>query len=258
MRLAAVDAPDAVIAEHVVVDATVRVPRPAPGRYRITGQTVEADGFVGPDSTIQDLVLPPPPSATAVAVETSAEPVADLRPALRWQPVDETAMYRVQIARTPDFASPIAEGKTGTATKFVPDAPLAPGRHFWRIAVDSPVDGAGPFGPAHTLLVVPPAPGITSVAAERNGIDAAWTAATGTASFEAQLATTADFAKPVATQRTSSTRARFERPASGDYFVRVRGLDDEGRAGPFSNPAPVRIASRVPWWVGPFLLFPLL
>jgi len=72
---------------------------------------------------------------------------------------------------------------------------------------------------------VPPAPGITSVAAERNGIDAAWTAATGTASFEAQLATTADFAKPVTTQRTSSTRARFERPASGDYFVRVRGLD---------------------------------
>ena len=258
MRLAAVDAPDAVIAEHVVVDATVRVPRPAPGRYRITGQTVEADGFVGPDSTIQDLVLPPPPSATAVAVETSAEPVADLRPALRWQPVDETAMYRVQIARTPDFASPIAEGTTGTATKFVPDAPLAPGRHFWRIAVDSPTDGAGPFGPAHTLLVVPPAPGITSVTAERNGIAAAWTAATGTASFEAQLATTADFAKPVATQRTSSTGARFERPASGDYFVRVRGLDDEGRAGPYSNPATVRIASRFPWWVGPFLLFPLL
>ena len=77
--------------------------------------------------------------------------------------------------------------------------------------------------------------------------------------YQFQLAREATFADPLIDQRTDKAELEIDRPAGGEYFIRVRAIEPDGFIGPFSEPQIIDIPSDFNyWWLLALPLFGLI
>jgi len=235
------DPPAAPVAEALVDGDTWSVPRPTPGRYRLTSRTVESDGFEGPETTSQSIVVPPPPGPPlAVAPADGAE--LDAAPeALTWQaPVDDDrpVRYRLQIEGPSDTPAPMPD-RDGLASPAAAPGPLAPGHYRWRVAASTSEDGAGAFGPWSTFRVLSPPPGDPTVARSPDTLSIRWPDPA-----PLQMRLRAEDGPVVFEGPVTGGATAMPRPRPGRYILGARTLEADGFAGrhaadfAFDLPAP--------------------
>ncbi|MFX1317904.1 MAG: Loki-CTERM sorting domain-containing protein [Promethearchaeota archaeon] len=101
-------------------------------------------------------------------------------------------------------------------------------------------------------------PGTTAPAGT---ITISWSASTdpdGTVdSYELQSSNTAGFTVVLATYPTTQTEYNVSAPTSGDFYFRVRAIDDDGARGPWSNVEDITITGGLPPPPPPIPGFPI-
>ena len=164
--------------------------------------------------------------------------------ALKWSRPEGTSAYELQIAATPDFATPLTSGRvTGSAAnldlKVSGDQPLT---RYWRIAS---VDAAGRRGPfIVSRLQWRPDPKPPEFGEPREGVMALrWPAREGER-YVIELASTAAFVAP---RRFEVTQGELELRdlAPGHYFLRMQSVATDGLSSPFSPPQAFDVKALV-------------
>lgn len=162
---------------------------------------------------------------------------------LSWQPVPEAAGYRVQVSRDAAFRDLVAE-RDGPATSV--DTGLPPGAYFWRVASLRDNGQPGPWGDARAFAVRR-VPGPLALEVYNSRLRFAWPAEPGGRIYEFQLARDPAFADLLVDQRIGEPAVTIPALPAGTYALRVRALDADGVASPWS--AVQMLSSRLvlPW-----------
>ncbi len=131
------------------------------GRYLLRVRAIDALGLQGRDAehSIELDARPFAPLLTAPGAR-----VRNTMPTLQWSAVVGVQRYRVMLARDAAFQTVLLNQST-TRTSITPDAPLAAGTVYWRVA-SIEGDDQGPFSPVQPLTYdpLPGAPEINSAA----------------------------------------------------------------------------------------------
>ena len=146
------------------------------------------------------------------------------------------AGYRIQIARSADFASIASDTGVVPQCHSAVDK-LQAGNYFWRVAsVRKLADGSldqGPFAKPQAFKTGsnPASLGADALSAgdvnEPNQLQLSWPAEAGQ-KFNLQLARNEQFDAPLATTLLEQPRWTSETLSPGDYFVRIQVLDPSG------------------------------
>lgn len=100
------------------------------------------------------LELAAPVPAAAASTEETISP----HPHLAWEPVAKAEAYRVQVARSDEFAAPLLDDTVHAVIRwFVVAKPLAAGAYRWRVRAELDDGTAGPWSAARPLAVIEPA-----------------------------------------------------------------------------------------------------
>jgi hypothetical protein len=200
------------------------------GDWRLRVRAIDADGMEGRDAlhifTLKARPEPPAVLAPAPRVE------------LRWAAHPQARHYRVQLARSADFARVERSVEATADTALVLDD-LPAGAWHWRLATvrsivrdGRRIDDAGPWGDAQMfeLRALPPLPAPPRV--DAGSVLVAWGGEPGQR-FDFQLARDAEFTSLLLERRLDAPELRFARPPPGRYFLRYRAIDPDGYVGPF-------------------------
>ena len=226
------------------------------GRYELRVRAIDGAGLEGLDATAPFTLKarPEPPFYTR---SPSAQRETDDAPLFSWTRNAAAARYRLQIADTPDFASPRIDQSDLTVNEL--RVPLPVGTHHWRVASirdNAGVPDVGPWGDALALTRVAPPPAPVSKAPQPNseGVLLSWSQG-DVARFDLQVSNDADFKQLLREETVSTAQWLLRQPEPGRYFVRVRAVDANGFKGPFGQAQQVDVARATPWWL---LLVPAL
>lgn len=254
VQLARDDAFTAILQEREAAASPVTLPRPAPGRYWLRVLATEADGYpISPGAPLAFDAGAAPAAPEQIAPAADAEQV-DGNVQFGWQAAPGAIRYRWQLAHDESFAQMLADVTTEQPNSR-PGTPLPPGRYYWRVAGVSDIDGQGDFSTARRLRMLVPAPQVKSIAADGSQLRVDWHVQPAASAYELELARDAQFRDVIGRQSASTPAIRMPRPASGNYFIRIRSLDAANAAGPWSSPQTATVPARFPlWMLVPFLL----
>ena len=93
---------------------------------------------------------------------------------------------------------------------------------------------------------------------DSDGLTLRWPKVPGAVSYRVQLAGRSNFEQALLDTTLDAERLRLDRPAPGDYFLRVQAITADGESGAFSAPEQFRVEERVNYWNLLWLLAPLL
>lgn len=206
-------------------------------RYWLRVRAIDSSGLEGREAVhaFQLKARPEPPLTTAPAPRARL-PVP--RVEFGWAAHPQALHYRLQLARTPDFATIERTVEPLTATSLALDG-LTAGTWHWRLATvrrvqrdGRSVDDAGPWGDPQSfeLRALPPLPAPPRVDAV--SVRVAWGGEPGQ-HFDFQLARDAAFSAVVLERQLDAPQIVFERPPPGTYYLRYRAIDADGYVGPF-------------------------
>lgn len=255
-QILAPDQPDALLLDGRFGAAQARYADDLPdGRYLLRVRGIDDSGLEGRDAqasfTLKARPEPPfseRPRAGATAYEETVE--------FTWSRNPAAARYRLQVATSADFATPLHDRSDIGATEV--RLALPPGSYQWRLASIRADGDQGPFGDAQSLLRRPPPPSPPPAPPEATdgGLRLRWRASDEPgASYAYQLARDAAFTQIVQEARTSEAQVLLRDPAPGIYYLRVRSLAADGFAGPYGSPQQIEVPGGSKWW---WLLLPAL
>lgn len=197
-------------------------------------------------SPTRSLRVQPPPEAPTGTARTEGDAAH-----FGWSPIAGAAHYQLEVDK--DAAAASAQVRT-IAQEAKASLTLPPGRYRWRVsAVDA--DGHAGAWSAVQAIVVVPAPA-TEVHAQVDGahIQATWQGQA--ARYRVELAADADFRQVVDRRNVDRRTALLPRPDSGNYWLRVVALAEDGVESPPSAVSVVEVKRQSPWWLLPLLLLP--
>lgn len=158
-----------------------------------------------------------------------------------WQPPADAEAYHLQIAKDPQFSTPI------TDTKDLPGNSLEieikdPGTYYWRVSASNQT-GSSAFSAASTFqtVVAPAAPQLLAPANQAldlpNSVLLRWSAVGNAASYRVQVSTGRDFSQVLRdVSDVSNTQLQVDNLAEGiTYYWRVRASNVAGS----SNFSPI-------------------
>jgi hypothetical protein len=219
------------------------------GSYHLAVRAVDEAGIAGQPATraitIKTRPVPPlyqQPAPGAVVPRVTG--------ALRCTEVPGARWYRIQVAASADFASPLVdEARLNPCQLTLATLPL--GNYFWRAATVAELAGGaldqGPFAPAQTFTVAQQPAALDLSAMQATDGDTIvrlhWPAQAGQR-FRVQLAPDLEFTKVL--QDTQIDEPRWTSAAdlpAGTYFVRIQVLDPSGLESEFSPPRSIRVGT---------------
>lgn len=162
--------------------------------------------------------------------------------------------YRLQLADKPDFARPLLD--RADLERPALELPLAPGRYWLRLASLTRPEDQGPFGPpqAVELRPLPPSPAAREPDLDGDQLRLRWVAQPGLR-YQLQWSAQADFGDAPTPRDVEGDSLLLERPDPGRYYLRLRGVDAQGQAGPWGEAQRLEVPDRRwPW----LLLLPAL
>lgn len=219
------------------------------GSYHLAVRAVDEAGIAGLPATrpitIKTRPVPPlyqQPAPGAVLPRVTG--------ALRCTEVPGARWYRIQVAASADFATPLLdEGRLGTCQLTLATLPL--GNYFWRAAtIAEPAGGAldqGPFAPAQPFAVAQQPAALDLSAMQATDGDTIvrlhWPAQAGQR-FRVQLAPDLEFKTIIQDIQLDEPRwTSADGLAAGTYFVRIQVLDPSGLQSEFSPPRSIRVGT---------------
>ena len=230
------------------------------GAYRLQVRTVDAGGLEGRDATwLFTLKARPEPPFTVSPRAGEASQAETIR--FAWTVQSAAARYRLQVADSADFSAPRLDRDdiTGSALQL----PLPLGTHHWRMASIRADGDTGPWSDVAVFSRVPPPPlppppAIQTPQLGADGLLLAWRAEPGQR-YQLQLAADVAFTQLLHDVQVDAPQWLLPDPAPGQYHLRVRSLDTDGRPGPFGAVQQVDVPrDRTWWWLLPAVLLLLL
>jgi len=248
------DSVDQLVLEGRFEQPAVRWAEVADGRYTLRVRGIDAEGLEGRDASMGFVVKarPEPPFANEPQVDAA---VYGERVVLRWARAPGAERVRLQVAVSPDFASPQLDRSDLTGTEHTIELPL--GDHHWRLAAIGPGDDQGPWSDAQAFTVKPkPSPSspvLEAPAVGDSGLVFRWRASPG-ARYHYQVARDAAFTDIVVQGPALEPEAVILDPKPGIYLLRVRTIDANGFEGPYGGAQQVEVPRRFNWWLLLFLV----
>ncbi|WP_165873515.1 FecR domain-containing protein [Parasulfuritortus cantonensis] len=217
---------------------------PPDGHYFLRIRAVDTAGLEGLNTDLAfDLdARPLPPQALA--------PKADERSyqeqvTFSWAAAPEAQGYVLQIAPNGDFAPGQTVERRLEAVLSATEK-LAPGQYEWRLASLDESGQAHGWGAARGVRVQPlPNPPKADTRTENGQAEFAWSAAGAAASYDVEIARRADFASLEGKLHVTETKAAASLKP-GRYHWRIRALEADGQAGPWSRPAALVMPPEAP------------
>lgn len=179
-------------------------------------------------------------------VDTEADPPQLIKPApaatlrgeieqFHWSETRPKDRYRLQVDDDADFSSPVVDvqGYRGTRFKLSADPPA--GQYYWRVATAHQTGPYGAFSDAHafSILALPAAPTLETPEQKDQQWLLRWQGS-GEPRFQYDVAADASFSELVSNAEVAEPQVRLESLTPGRYYLRVKAIDDEGYAGPYS------------------------
>ncbi len=232
----------------------IKLAGPPDGDYWLRARAIDAQGLEGLDAVkqIRLRARPEPPFLTAPA--DSAKLRSDA-PEFGWSTAEGVAAYAFQIARDDGFERLVAEERSLAQTQYVSSAKLAPGEYYWRVASVRADGYRGPFSDIQRLQLRSPPAQPEPPVIDDESIAFRWPSEPGQ-TFELEVARDREFGDMLVARSLDQPEFKFDRPASGTYYMRVRATDPDGSVGPYTATQSVVIPTR-PWWLL-LLALPLL
>ena len=206
----------------------------ADGDYWLRVRAIDDAGLEGYDAARAFALRarPEPPRAAAPRAAT-----------LSWEAVPEAAGYRLQVSRDMAFKDLVGEWD-GPAPAV--DTGLPAGAYFWRVATLRGDGQRGPWGDAQPLAVRR-APGPVALNVYNKRLRFAWPAEPVGRIYEFQLARDAAFGDTLIAQRIGEPALTIPAPDAGRYALRVRAIDPDGVASPWSAVHTLSHHYVLPW-----------
>ena len=178
--------------------------------------------------------------------------LAETRPQLQWEGIQDAQRCYIQIARDPYFHKLLVAQDLSTTDTYQPNFELTAGKYYWRVAARNAQGELGPFATVHAFTIKPPQ---TQSAHEDGEVTAAlppilqtprvyeyrldfqWSEAFFNQDrwkYHFQIAYEPDFTHLLVDTQTSERRISLPLPTPGRYYYRLRGFDAQNRAGLFS------------------------
>ena len=225
------------------------------GDYLLRVRGIDAAGLEGLNRDLR-FTLKARPEPPAIQSPPADGRVYGATATWRWTLSTAAQTYRLQVAASPDFASPVIDRSGLAGPAF--ESPLPPGRWHWRLAS---VRADGDFGPWSDVQVfeqreVPPPPATQGSSLAPEQLMLRWSARRSDDRYRFQLARDVHFTDLVADRPVDRAEAELPLPPAGRYWLRVRTVDADGEVGPWGTPSEVTVPSPpLPpwWWIGPAL-----
>lgn len=215
------------------------------GDYFVRLRGIDALGLEGLES-VKPFRLKARPEPPPVSGPRDRAKLAAPEARLAWSRSTEAATYRVQVAASPDFRTPVVEQEGLTASELDVSARVKPGTWHWRIASVRADGDRGPWGDPRAFTVIPDPPTPKVGRGEGGRLSFEWDGEAGQR-FDFQLARDAKFARPLAERRLDEPRHAFELTEPGEYYFRVRAIDPDGFEGPWGAPQRLEVESNRAW-----------
>jgi serine protease len=172
--------------------------------------------------------------------------VYDTTPTVKWKAVVGAAKYRVQMDGNSTFSSPEFNGTTAGATlELAPTTPLANGVYYWRVRKIDVYGGEGAWSVVRRLsvnevipLAVTQLSGLSALADTFNTSTPtlSWSSVEHGVMYQVQVDNNAGFSTPFFDDTADTIRRVVSMPlANGEYFWRVRAINEYGTPGPWSE-----------------------
>ena len=233
-QLARGDAFEPVILEAVSDTPRLHLPELANGRYVVRVRAIDVAQLEGRHAQrpLEIAVRPSPPAL--IAPEDAAQ-IATAPVPFRWSSATTGLTYRFQLARNPGFDPLEADVTNLAAPELLLEPPLAPGAYFWRVAAATAADGEGAFSSAHTLRRLPLTPRLLPPLVEAAVVELRWEGVPASHRYDVEVSRDEGFLDVLAKASVGEeARWRIPRPAGGRYYARVRAVDAEGFASPYT------------------------
>ncbi len=242
-----------------VSNPQVELPELPDGHYVLRVRALDEVGLEGLEAS-RAFELDARPEPPATVEPRPDQTVRKIRPRLRWTEPAGAVAYRLQVARSAQFANPLIDREVRDATSLDLDIDLARGAYHWRLATIDASAEQGPFGDAQAFLVrpTPAAPEAQATTSEEDGVFIRWQAGLPGQTYEVQLADDQDFSQAVRSETTA--RPDLVLPAlDRDVWFRVRTVDTDGYQGPYGTPQRIEGPREQPWWllILPFIILAL-
>ena len=231
------------------------------GEYRMRVRAIDQHGLEGYSQDHSFIVRARPFAPQVINSPTTAKQTDIIhhnQPQFTWSAVAEAVSYRVQLARQPDFSTPLQE-QTLTTTQHA-TAPLpTEGRYYWRVAGTDKDGRTGPYSKPQSFqyVSIAPPPELSNASISDDSIQLTWSSVKPVQRYQLQIAHDAQFDALFMDQIVTGEQVSIARPAAQRYFTRVRALHTQGITGPYSNTIEFDVPPASYW---PMLLFavPLL
>lgn len=239
-------APDArfesLLLDRVTGTAGVNLPDLPDGSYAIRVHGIDAQRLEGLDASCTVTIAAHPQPPLVIEPQPNGK-VRDTRPHFRWTESAEAASYAWQLASDEGFVHLLGEQATlaGDGVRAPNALPL--GRYWWRIASRDKQGKLGPYSDPmpFDLVAEPPAPALNAPQHSGKDMDFGWQAGLPGQRYQVQMARDADFAQPTLDQTVAQPSLQIPKPGHGTWYLRVRTLDNDGYAGPWSPAQKVKL-----------------
>ncbi len=223
------------------------------GEYFLGLRAVDEEQLEGIDAlhpfTLDARPLPP----VSIAPEADAK-VRVPQPVFRWSIPKSAARYWLQLASSDSFTNPLQDGEL-ERNQYQPDAPLAPGRYFWRLATRADDGELGPFGDTLTFRYVPPPPSPQAEPPQisKEAVAFRWQQGETGDRYHFQLSRREDFSKLVVDEVLAEPTYTLEKPRGGAYYMRISTVDADGVEGAFGESQRFDVPTPTRLWVVPLV-----
>lgn len=221
-----------IIAQANADGTQLRIPNLADGTYWLRVRAIDAQGLQGQEASTR-FVLKAHPVAPMLIGPANNGKVRGEVPKFAWNEVSEADKSHLQLAKDRQFHALVSDQAGMSGQSFTPEQALPVGEYFWRVASVKGADDQGPWGDVRVLRVLPPTAPPTPPAFTKGRMASSWDAEPGQ-TFDYQLASSKNFAKPVVDLKLSEPKVDIAMPEPGKYYVRLRAIDADGYVGPWT------------------------
>lgn len=233
---------EALLMDRVVSNPAVNLPNLADGIYAVRVHGIDAQQLEGEDA-ICNITIAAHPQPPLVIEPQPGSKVREHRPNFHWTESADAASYAWQLASDKDFQHVLDQHDTVTGDTVRAANALPYGHYWWRIASRDRSGKLGPYSDAmpFELVAQPPAPEVGKPKHRGKDMDFGWQAGLPGQRYQVQMARSADFAKPTLDETVSTPTLQIPKPAHGIWYLRVRTIDTDNYAGPWSPAQKVKL-----------------
>ncbi len=180
------------------------------------------------------------------------DPFNDTRPTFTWTAAVDASKYRLQAASDASFSSMLIDKSDITSTSYQPQAELAQGVVFWKVAAIDTAGNQSDFSLPKYFTIDTSAPGTPVINAITTPTKIttptfSWSAVNGASKYEIQISPNANFTS-FTVNNAAITTTSFTTTALTDniYYWRVAAIDTANNRGGFSEPQQFVIDTVAP------------